>query len=199
MNSMKTALMIAALCAATTYALPADVDQLVEETAVTESTSADEAAELVSKRCSWTEVRTYKKKAKMKNKVNKAEYMVSFCTATGAGANPRMLAKHCESAEKMKQYYQKKSFRGSRHKDCNTQEYNIRKVYGIRGSLDSYKLVAGICKCRHGYCDPSANYVKAQCRNARRTLKSVRKEQREMTSSKTRGSRRRSRSYRRRL
>merc|ERR1719506_375750 len=40
MNSMKTAMMITALCAAAVCALPADVDQLVEETAVTESTSA---------------------------------------------------------------------------------------------------------------------------------------------------------------
>jgi len=75
MNSMKTALMIAALCAATAYALPADVDQLVEETAVTESTSADEAAELVSKRCPRNEVRTMKAKAKMKNRGQQGEVL----------------------------------------------------------------------------------------------------------------------------
>jgi len=96
------------------------------------------------------------------------------------------MAKQCKRAEKMNQRYQKKSFRGSRRKDCNTQEYSIRKVYGIRGSLDSYKMVAGICKCRHGYCDPSANFVKAQCKYARRTLRDAKKKQRKMTSSKTR-------------
>jgi len=76
MNSMKTAMMITALCAAVVCALPAD--QLVEETAVTESTSAvaDETTDamLIVKRYARKYARKYAKKyTKPKAKKYKAK------------------------------------------------------------------------------------------------------------------------------